>query len=85
LRFFHSSPVSNIPSGDETHDASWFELKDNFESASAECAPEQLVSVVVRFVSTHLKIGKETFYRLVKINSVRAEFIAFKIVSSPLG
>src|SRR5450759_4051423 len=44
---------SNAPPRDDTYDAPWLELKDNLESASANRASKQLVSVTIGLVPTH--------------------------------
>jgi hypothetical protein len=55
-------------------------LKDNLELASSYSLADELVAVLVFFVSPHLEIGKETFDSLFERDSMRSKFVILEII-----
>jgi hypothetical protein len=55
-------------------------LKDNLELASSHSLADELVAILVFFVSPHLEIGKETFDSLFERDSMDSKFVILEII-----
>jgi len=55
-------------------------LKNNLESSPAQSRPDKLVVIFVFLVSPNLEVGKETFDRLIKRDSMRSKFVILEII-----
>ena len=51
-----------------------------FKNAPAQCPPDELIAVTVRFVTPHFKIREETLHRLFESDVMCSKFISLKII-----
>lgn len=71
---------SQWPTGDDSHDATRLQLKDDFQSASRDCSTDELKPIAIGLVPSDFIIREETLNRFFKRDPVHRELITLEVI-----